>query len=311
MLDLVLIAGLMDMIRSLSWVISFILLFTCNQGFSASFDCKKSTLLIEEMICRDPELDKKDSYMGWLYISISQMDSLTIKRSLNDSQKKWLDKRNRCNTYLCVSKAYDQRLEKLEAILYSSKIKNTAEFPSSDQLIVPGKSVGRISLGMSRKDVNSVLATPEEATKNCDIYWSDSKKNFLFVWYTPQSKVYEIMFSSPFFKTADGLGIVNFELSTDKFLCGRLQWRFINLRYLLRTGGFGVYSLNIESENPEYYNWEIGVIYEGNVPTKQPLSRDDLNETGWQSWDCKPKNFFDDLNEPDAGTIGFDLMSNL
>lgn len=189
----------------------------------------------------------------------------------------------------------------------STRLKYSEKLQDTDQLIVPGQSIGRIHLRMSRKEVNAVLGTPEKATENCDEYWSDSKKNFIFVWYTPQSKVYEVMFTSSFYKTADGLNVTNVEGSTGKFLCGRLRWRFTNLRYLLQTGGFGIYVLNTDSEDPSYYNWKVGIIYEGAVPSKQPLSRDDLNETGWQSWDCNLKSLFDGIKEPDAGTIGFDL----
>jgi hypothetical protein len=188
----------------------------------------------------------------------------------------------------------------------TGKLKLSAKPPTADQLIIPGLSIGRIHLGMSRKEVNAVLGTPEKATENTDQYWSDGMKNFMIIWYTPRSKVYEVMFTSPSFKTADGLNVANAEGSTANFLCGRLQWRFMNLRYLLRTGGFGVYALNIDSEDPSYYNWKI-VIYEGKVPAKQPLSRDDLGETGWQSWNCQPNSLLNGLKESSVGTIGFNL----
>ncbi len=81
--------------------------------FAASFDCTKASMPVDKMICQDPNLNMKDSYMGLLYLSLVQ-DSSKITRDVMRSQKQWLDARNQCTDSVCISKAYEQRITELK-----------------------------------------------------------------------------------------------------------------------------------------------------------------------------------------------------
>lgn len=104
--------------------LTFVLCFISFPLFAASFNCTKASQTVDKIICQDPSLNLKDSYMGLLYLSISG-DSSNIKQKLMHSQKQWLDERNRCTTAPCITKAYDQRIAELKQYHPSiSKVNN-------------------------------------------------------------------------------------------------------------------------------------------------------------------------------------------
>lgn len=187
---------------------------------------------------------------------------------------------------------------------------STASAPvKSDQLIVPGVSLGKITLGMTRARVHELLLTPSKTETDCDEYRSKGGKNTLYIWFTPQQTVYEIMFSSPSFRTADGISLKNCDAHYDKFNLSRLKWRFLNMRYLLKQGGFAIYDLNADSpvENADYPHSKLGVVYKGKMPPKPALSIEDPDgKSGWRSWDGK-SDLYEGLDEPGPGAIGSDL----
>ena len=145
-----------------------------------------------------------------------------------------------------------------------------AQVPS-DLLIVPGRSLAKISLGMSQNQISNLLGKPNRGSADCWEYLS-----------TPQSlKIYfqdgtlsEIEFTSPKFKTQEGIGLSN---------CSEEQWHrlFINskslspfttIRYQLKSGGLTFFDVNADSQNSSQPHEQIGVIYATSEPRHLPES---------------------------------------
>lgn len=100
-------------------VASSLLFFSgISVGYAASYDCQKAEGGIEKMICNEQELSIKDSYLGLLY---SQISNTAANSQLTQSQKQWLKERNFCQSPSCLAKAYDQRINELNALLPASQ----------------------------------------------------------------------------------------------------------------------------------------------------------------------------------------------
>lgn len=73
-------------------------------------------------------------------------------------------------------------------------------------LIVPGVSVGRTKIGMSKKDVEALLGKPGQENVDMFTYRTSDRRYFLSLRFSGD-KVSEIAFSSPAFSTASGLSL--------------------------------------------------------------------------------------------------------
>ena len=73
-------------------------------------------------------------------------------------------------------------------------------------LIVPGVSVGRTKIGMSKQDVEALLGRPGQENVDLFTYRTSDRRYFLSLRFSGD-KVTEIAFSSPAFSTASGLNL--------------------------------------------------------------------------------------------------------
>jgi uncharacterized protein len=79
-------------------------------SYAASFDCRKASTLVENVICSDNEISALDDSLSAAYSSaLAEGKADKIKRE----QKKWLKKRNSCKDKECVKKQYVQRINEL------------------------------------------------------------------------------------------------------------------------------------------------------------------------------------------------------
>ncbi|MDQ0885861.1 hypothetical protein QFZ81_000949 [Paenibacillus sp. V4I9] len=142
---------------------------------------------------------------------------------------------------------------------------------NNDYLIIPGKSVGKISLGMTKDDVIKLLGNPTNTLDNQLIY--KSTKNFLSL-YLKSSVVKQIEFTSPSFSTKDGVNTGNFENNHDHFTELEFQWRFLQLRFDWDQGGLSFFTFNadVPDDNKEYQRYTRGYIYEGQHMYEEPIS---------------------------------------
>jgi hypothetical protein len=94
--------------------------------------------------------------------------------------------------------------------------KPAAAYVKPGILIVPGTSVGRSRLGMSREEVENILGRPTSEGAGSITYRTADRRYFLSLRFS-EGKVSEIAFSSPAFQTASGLGLANVSaLAADK-----------------------------------------------------------------------------------------------
>lgn len=84
-----------------------------------SFNCKKARTFIEKAICGSPALAAKDRRMSALYFNVlkttREYGEADDVRELQQAQRRWLARRDRCQTNACVHEAYDSRIRQLEA----------------------------------------------------------------------------------------------------------------------------------------------------------------------------------------------------
>ncbi|WP_239615519.1 hypothetical protein [Cohnella mopanensis] len=142
---------------------------------------------------------------------------------------------------------------------------------TNDYLIVPGRSVGKISLGMSKKEVTKLLGKPSEADESQMTY--KSAKNSITL-ELDNNVVRQIEFTSSSFSTAEGINLSNFQQLDDGFAISQFQWRFLQLRYGWEEGGLTFFSFNadVPDDNEEYQSYVRGYVYEGRQMFEEPIT---------------------------------------
>lgn len=155
-----------------------------------------------------------------------------------------------------------------------------------DRLVVPGRSVGRIHLGMQRREVTELLGAPAEATGSLLEYRARGGGSRLSV-HLAGGRVTQIDFTSPSFRTREGIGTRTYasRAHAARFSTWLLRWRFANVRYTLRTGGLTFYDLNADSAHEDYPSTDVGVVHAGANPPHPPLELENEPNGGWQPWD--------------------------
>ncbi|WP_127531030.1 outer membrane protein assembly factor BamE domain-containing protein [Paenibacillus kobensis] len=155
---------------------------------------------------------------------------------------------------------------------------------NKDNLIVPGISVGKVKIGMTKEDVNRILGKPSREDEIGWIYSSTDRKRFIQVKYY-ENQVVQIDFNSSSFMTEDLIGIGTFDkpyfYGVDYKLY-KFQWRFLQLRYDYDTPGLSFYSFNVDSEvsDENTFTDKLGSVYMGNTPRYQPIEG-----ATWVAWD--------------------------
>ncbi len=130
-------------------------------------------------------------------------------------------------------------------------------------LIVPGVSVGRTSIGMNRQAVENLLGKPSSENSGTLVYRTADHKYFLALRLSGDS-VNEIMFSSPAFVTAGGVGI-------DSFASNKASLKFSDLAgpyktYESKSGGLS-FVVKDGSELPQF-----AVVYKGQLGAPEKLA---------------------------------------
>ncbi len=82
-------------------------------------------------------------------------------------------------------------------------------------LIVPGVSVGRTKIGMSKQEVEALLGRPGQENVDMFTYRTSDRRYFLSLRFSGD-KVSEIAFSSPAFSTASGLSLESIKHRTEE-----------------------------------------------------------------------------------------------
>ena len=86
---------------------------------AASFDCRKASGCVEEVICQSPQLARLDSEMADLYFSLRRQSSRAGAKQLLDSQRAWLRSRNTCGCDAnCLVSHYNERIQLFRDVMY-------------------------------------------------------------------------------------------------------------------------------------------------------------------------------------------------
>jgi hypothetical protein len=158
--------------------------------------------------------------------------------------------------------------------------------PDKDYLIIPGRSLGKIQLGMKKEEVLKLLGKPSEQTpKPSLIYRSKSTNNYIEM-HLIKSEVQQIDFTSNAYKTEGGIDVNNYADDEFKkiFFKWRIPLRFINLKYTLNSGGLTFYIINADSADSEFPPTTIGVIHPGLKPKYEALYIEGAPNNGWKAW---------------------------
>jgi hypothetical protein len=158
-------------------------------------------------------------------------------------------------------------------VVDGSYIRSRSSFAESksDYLIVPGKSIGKIALGMAKDEVTRLLGKPTNSDENQMTY--KSSKNYINLLLNNQV-VKQIEFTSPSFSTSEGINTGNFDEKIDLFNVFEFQWRFLQIRYELKQGGLAFFTFNagVPDDNTEYQQYAKGYIYDGQQIYEEPIS---------------------------------------
>jgi len=96
------------------FLLSFLLCFSA-QAWGASFNCAKTILYVEWVICHDPEISSLDDDMSEAYKEALTRSS--DPKALKASQRIWLTKvRNGCMTTRCLKEIYQGHIKKLQSV---------------------------------------------------------------------------------------------------------------------------------------------------------------------------------------------------
>lgn len=147
-----------------------------------------------------------------------------------------------------------------------------AQLKDSNRLIIPGKSLGSIKLGMSKKEIKikfGLSGNTESATQ-----WSyqGSGENFVRIVFNAD-KVNYIAFSSDQYKTAQGLMNSSSDESFKGFKKqvhsrpGPAEKMIRDVRYLMPEGGLAFYKYDIENIEPDQRDLtSAGIVFKGKFP---------------------------------------------
>ena len=151
---------------------------------------------------------------------------------------------------------------------------DTEEEKFDSLLIIPGKSLGDIKLGMTKEEVNDIMTFPDDFTKEI---WSFDTENYekLLRIYFKDNTVYQICFTYPEFTAIEGFSLENHRNNPEHFTVyeyDREETAFsgkklIDLMYVLNSGGLVFIDFDIHDADPQQRDllyW--GIIFKGNLP---------------------------------------------
>jgi uncharacterized protein YfaS (alpha-2-macroglobulin family) len=92
---------------------------------AAGFDCTKVLSPVEKSICTDDAFSEYDSKLTLLYHNTLSIASEGASKKIRESQKSWLEERNRCGSNACLISSYGGRIDELnrqyQLALYDDK----------------------------------------------------------------------------------------------------------------------------------------------------------------------------------------------
>lgn len=142
---------------------------------------------------------------------------------------------------LLAASLVDTGRNKLEQA--KSSLNQSSSKPSnSSTLIVPGQSLAKIKLGVSREQVIALLGKPSDEIGNVLCYKTSDRRYFLLVRII-EGRVSDVLFDSPAYATATGIAVTNFKQANSQQVF-QLPHRPVNRPvdiYTLKDGGLSFF----------------------------------------------------------------------
>lgn len=129
---------------------------------AVSFDCKKASSYVEQLICIEPGLSKLDSQVAEAYFA-KKSKSASPEVELQ-SQRAWLRQRNQCDSIPCLRRSYESRLAALRLNEVSPSI--APESPPASSA-VPSSETNSVqaNLAKARNAQQQALSAKQEEEK--------------------------------------------------------------------------------------------------------------------------------------------------
>jgi uncharacterized protein len=89
-----------------------LLVFLCTPSIAASFECAKAKTILENNICKNPNLNEADNRMGTAYFKLWDSLPPAEAKELKEEQGEWLEERNtKCgpDEVKCLLPMYEDR----------------------------------------------------------------------------------------------------------------------------------------------------------------------------------------------------------
>ena len=165
-------------------------------------------------------------------------------------------------------------------------------------LIVPARSVGKISLGMSAKQVEQLLGKPDKEQFGAWMEYS-GKNGTTDIFFDAQI-VNEIRFDNKTLRTQDGLSLANCTQKRwhEDFQYARLQTKFMNVRLILKSGGLAIYRLDLDGAAGVPVK-TVGLVFDDR-PRHQARLYAGEKDGGWEEWDGQTATLWDEFKSPAA-----------
>jgi len=102
------------MANGLAYISIIVAMSVGGSAHAASFDCKKAAGRIEQLICRDPDLNSFDSQLQGAYAGA--LDRSAHPERITQGQRAWLKERDACTDVKCLSTIYQRRIAGLSNV---------------------------------------------------------------------------------------------------------------------------------------------------------------------------------------------------
>jgi len=99
-------------------LIIFSIIFVCISNLcGAELNCSEGSSDVEKIICNNPDISRMNDEIEELYNNTQNIEDITRKQKIIESQKRWESVRNRCSDIKCVKRFYKKRIIELKNIL--------------------------------------------------------------------------------------------------------------------------------------------------------------------------------------------------
>jgi len=140
---------------------------------------------------------------------------------------------------------------------------------------------------MAKQTMIGLLGQPTRETSDGSLVYQAKQGGNKTEIFLAAGQVAQINFTSKTFNTKDGVNTRNFldHKFAHAFAKWKLAWRFVNIKYSLKSGGLTFYNLNADSADSEFEVQYVGVVHRGLNPVYEVLSLEGEPNGGWKQWD--------------------------